>query len=115
MWHGILVDQAFEEEFLSSLKVIGKKKSSDWTLLKIELHENDVEKFVEVIQENMKDGFYSHLYSKDSNLIIIFKKRTFTIKSEKSTWNEAIEYGKSIGIPEEQLDFYPCRFEDETY
>ena len=37
---------------------------------------------------------------------VIFKNKVFTIKfSDKSTWSEAISYGKSIGIPEEQLDF----------
>jgi hypothetical protein len=25
--------------------------------------------------------------------------------SDKSTWNDATEYGKSLGIPKEQLDF----------
>lgn len=70
---------------------------------------------VETIQKNMKDGFYSHLYSKDGKLIVIFKKKVIKMKSDKSTWNEATKYGKSIGIPKEQLDFYPRRFEDETY
>ncbi len=115
MWHGILIDKAFTEEFLSSLKVIGKNKSDDWILLKIEVPDDHIEKSVQEIQKNMDSDFYSHLYSKDGNLIVIFKEKVFRIKSDKSTWTEAIKHGKSIGIPEEQLDFYPCRFEDETY
>jgi len=115
MWHGILIDEAFPEGFLSSLKVIGKKKSDDWILLKIEVPDSSVEKSVQEIQKHMKDEFYSHLYSKDGKLIVIFKKKAIRIESDKSTWEEAVEYGKSIDIPEEQLDFYPCRFEDETY
>jgi hypothetical protein len=113
MWHGILIDKAFTENFLSSLIVIGKKKSDGWVLPKIEVTEEDVEKSVQEIQKNMRDDFYSHLYSEDGNLIIIFKNKLFKIKSDTFTWNDAVEYGKPIGIPEEQLDFYPCRFEDE--
>ena len=39
-------------------------------------------------------------------VLVVFKSKTFDIKhSDKSTWSEAMAYGKSIGIPEEQLDF----------
>jgi hypothetical protein len=37
---------------------------------------------------------------------IVFKDKSFNIKySDKNTWTDAINYGKSKGIPEEQLDF----------
>ena len=40
------------------------------------------------------------------DIIVIFKNKIFNIKySDKKTWSEAVAYGKSIGIPEEQLDF----------
>lgn len=39
-------------------------------------------------------------------VLAVFKNKTFDIKhSDKSTWSGAVEHGKSIGIPEEQLDF----------
>lgn len=115
MWHGILVNKAFPEKFLSSLRIVGKKKSDDWVLLKIEVKNNDVDRISRLIQKNMKDDFYSHLYNKYGSLIVIFKNRIFKIKSDKTTWKQVVAYGKSIKIPEEQLDFYPCRFEDEEY
>ncbi len=115
MWHGILVDAAFDRDFFHKMKIIGKKKSGKWVLLKIEAKNNDVDRIARLIQENMKDDFYSHLYNKYGSLIVIFKDRIFKIKSEKITWKQAVAYGKSIEIPGEQLDFYPCRFEDEDY
>ena len=116
MWHGIMIDVAFDgRKFVNKLDVIGKKVDGDWTLLKIGILDNDVERSVQEIQKNMKGGFYSHIYSKDGKLIVIFKKKIIRMESDKSTWKEAVEYGKSIGIPEGQLDFYPCRFEDEEY
>jgi hypothetical protein len=62
----------------------------------------------------MVDGFYFHFYKGD-DLIIIFKERIFRVKTDMATWKEVIEYGKTLNIPAKQLDFYPCRVEDETY
>ena len=39
-------------------------------------------------------------------MTILFKGKRFEIKfSDKSTWKDAVNYGLSIGIPAEQLDF----------
>lgn len=46
-----------------------------------------------------------HFWNAD-DVIAVFSNKLFRFKhSDKSTWNEAIEYGKSLGIPKEQLDF----------
>lgn len=115
MWHGILVDAAFDARFLNSMKIVGRKKSGGWTLLKIEVGDKDVSKAAKRIQDSMKGGFYSHLYSKDGRLIIIFKNKIFRAKADKKTWAAATAYGKLLGIPAGQLDFWPCTFEDEDY
>lgn len=40
------------------------------------------------------------------DVVVVYKDKNFRIKySDKSTWAEAVEHGKSRGIPEEQLDF----------
>lgn len=37
---------------------------------------------------------------------VVFREKIFSIKfTDKSTWKDAVTHGKSIGIPEEQLDF----------
>lgn len=37
---------------------------------------------------------------------VVYKNKIFDLKiSDKSTWDDALTYGRSIGIPEEQLDF----------
>jgi len=45
----------------------------------------------------------------------VYKDRIFSISSKKTTWKEAVEYGKTLGIPDEQLDFVPNEFEQEIY
>jgi hypothetical protein len=60
-------------------------------------------------------GFYCHFY-RGEELVVVFKERIFKANAcDKSTWAEILEYGKSIHIPEAQLDFLPCKIEDETY
>ena len=49
--------------------------------------------------------WYMHFWNGDT-VIAVFPNRIFRFKhSDKSTWHEAIEHGKSLDIPEEQLDF----------
>lgn len=114
-YHGIIVDASQRDRSIfNKLKILGKKKDEDWVLYKIEVKSRDIKKIIKELQENMIDGFYFHFY-KDDELIVVFKKKIFKIKTDKSTWNEVIKYGKSLGIPEEELDFYPCKVEDEVY
>jgi len=116
-YHGIIVDVSQKDESIfHNLKILGQKKTEDgeWTLYKIGVETDKIDEILKKLQENMVEGFYFHFY-KNKELIVVFKKRIFKVKIDKSTWNKIIEYGKSLNIPEEQLDFYPCRIEDETY
>jgi len=114
-YHGILVDVSQKDKsILNKLKILGQKKDGGWILYKIECEPEKIEDIIKQLQKNMVDGFYFHFY-RDNELIVIFKKRIFRITIEKSSWNEVIKYGKTLNIPKEQLDFFPCKIEDETY
>lgn len=59
----------------------------------------------EIFAENMKYNWYGHFW-KDNDIVAVFQGRMFNlIKDDKSTWKEAIEFGLSQNIEEEQLDF----------
>jgi hypothetical protein len=62
---------------------------------------------VQNLVENLEDGpWYIHLWELGKNTItVVFKDKVFTVTRSKDTWREAVLYGKSLGIPEEQLDF----------
>ena len=117
-YHGIIIDLSQKDEkVLERLNILGQRKTSDgkWVLYKVVVNPDSIEDTIKQLQENMVDEkYYFHFY-KDSRLIVVFKRKIFRIGTDKSTWDKAIEYGKSLGVPEEQLDFYPCRIEDETY
>ena len=117
MYHGIIIDQEFNDpSFYSSFKIFGDKKSGSWTLYGIEIEDSQLENTILGIQQNMKtnEPWYAHLYN-DDKLIVIFKNKVFNIKSHASTWQPIIEYGRKLNIPEEQLDFWPNRFQDEKH
>ena len=64
------------------------------------------DKQIEALSSQIKDGWYAHFWKDKKKLVAVFRGKKFEFKSrDKSTWNEAVEYGKSVGIPEEQLDF----------
>ena len=116
VWHGILVATGFiGEEIVHKINVIGVTTGGHWMLMKIEAHEDELEELTDVVQRCMKDNFYTHFYNESGDLKVVFKDRIFDIKSDKNTWKEAVNHGLRIGIPKEQMYFYPHKFEDETY
>lgn len=116
MWHGILVDVGFRDEKITdSVRIIGRASGGHWTLYKIEVKDEDLDKLVRIIQETMKDHFYSHFYNEKGEMIVVFTDKVFKMTQDKKTWDPAIKHGLKKEIPIEQLDFYPYRFEDETY
>ena len=60
---------------------------------------------IEAISHQIKRGWYAHFW-KGQKLLAVFLSKKFEFRAkDRATWKDAIEYGKSIGIPEEQLDF----------
>ena len=117
VYHGILLDTEFEDRnFIYRFKILGSKKSerNPWMMYKVEAANDDIEKIMKEVQVKLIDGSYAHFYS-DNEIIVVFKKKIFRLTADKSTWKPFIDYGKSIGIPAEQLDMKSCRFEDEVY
>ncbi len=117
MYHGIIIDQEFKDRNLpKSFKIFAKKQSGEWGVYGIEIEDTEVEATIKRIQESMRDNepWYAHLYN-DKELIVVFKDRMFKVKPHISTWKPIIEYGRKQNIPEEQLDFWPNRFQDEKH
>jgi hypothetical protein len=118
-YHGIIVEESLREpSILRSVSVLGRKRGRDWTLLRVGVSEGVLQETIESVRRNLKvvNGvpFYAHFY-RSGELIVVFPDRVFRITPNKDTWAQAVNYGKSVGIPLDQLDFLPCRFEDETY
>lgn len=117
VFHGILVDVSFiDRRYPLSFKIFAQKRSGDWDLIGIEVPREHIDSVVADIQAHMRtdEHFYNHLYD-DEMVIVIFKQRIFYVKSHASSWTEVQKYSDALGIPNEQLDFWPNRFQDEIH
>lgn len=108
-YKGTIVQESLtDDRILNELDIVGLKitdednPSNRWHLFTVLATEGEIKKLSNYLKP---EKWYAHFWNGD-NVIAIFPKRVFNFKhSDKSTWKEAVEYGKSIGIPEEQLDF----------
>lgn len=100
----IVVESLIDQSILDSLKVIKSEVSPNlgWHLFTVEVSESDIGKFANNIESNK---WYMHFW-RDREVIAVFKDKSFKFNyDDKTSWNPAVEYGLSIGIPKEQLDF----------
>jgi hypothetical protein len=123
-YHGIIFNISQKDgSVFKSLNIIGKRRylGGLLTIYKICVPVSYLDETIRRIQNNMRDGilfkkqeFYVHFY-KQEELVIVFKDKVFRTTTDRSTWKEAIEYGVSRGIKEQQLDFKPCKIEEEEF
>jgi hypothetical protein len=60
---------------------------------------------IELFKINMRYNWYGHFWN-GNRILAIFENKVFELdKNNEETWKDAIEYGKTQGILEEQLDF----------
>lgn len=117
MYHGIILDFEFTNtKYPEQFKIFAKRKSSsnNWTLFGIEVPNDRIEFVIADIRANMKfdKPYYAHLYN-DNDLLVVFKEKVFKVKPHNSTWGKVLAYGKQLGIPKEQMNIWPNRFQDE--
>lgn len=85
------------------MRISSAEKPADrWHLYKVEIDGDDIEGLAGQLRQ---EKWYMHFWSGD-DVAVVFPAKVFRLKySDKSTWMDAVEYGRSIGIPDEQLDF----------
>ncbi len=105
MYKGTIIENSLSnKEILKRIRVNKTWKSGDWTLHGVSLDEDQI---VELASSLDNGPWYIHIWRPGNDEVkVIYKDKIFNIMfSDKSTWNDATEYGKSLGIPKEQLDF----------
>jgi hypothetical protein len=105
LYKAIIVENSLaDKSILAKIKIQDTRQDGDWTLHDALVSKEQIPDFVKALAPG---PWYIHLWQSGSDdVIVVFREKIFTIKhSDKSTWTDAVAYGKSIGIPEEQLDF----------
>ena len=84
---------------------------SQWTLHTVEIPEAHVEDIAWEVSEALDtehDGSWYADFKNDEQHVVIFHNRVFLIdRRSDAQYEEARQYGLSLGIPEYQLDFKP--------
>lgn len=105
MLRATIVDQSlYDKSILDKLQVEKTYPSGAWMLHDVLIDESMILDLAKALESG---PWYIHAWQPGQDSVkVVFKNRIFEIQhSDKATWKEALEYGKSIGIPEEQLDF----------
>ena len=118
-YHGIIIRESLTDpSALTIVRILGQRKGGPWTLLRVGVSARTLRRAIARIQHGLRTvdtvPFYAHFYRKDE-LLVVFPRRLFRLRPERTTWGPAVSYGRSLGINEDELDFNPCRFEEETY
>ncbi len=108
-YKGTIVEESLSDNrILNDIKILNFRISKDenpndrWHLYTVNVSKDDIKKLSTYIGAGK---WYMHFW-KDNDVVAVFKDKIFEFKhNNKSTWADAIAYGKSIGIPDEQLDF----------
>lgn len=100
---GIIIENSLANlDTFSQLQIDKTWKEGDWTLHTVSATHAQLPDLARCL----KDGpWYMHFWDEDE-VIVLYKTRTFrALHADPESFMEAISYGKSIGIPEEQLKF----------
>lgn len=103
VYEGTIIKESLKNaSILDDLRIISEWQDEDWHLYKVEVGEE----YFERLSSALLDGpWYMHFWN-GNDIAVVFKSRVFHIKAnDRTTWSLAVEYGKSLGIPESQLDF----------
>ena len=100
----IVAESLIDKSALNNLEVIKSEVSPNlgWHLFTVKGSEEQVNGLSKNIESSK---WYMHFW-RERDVIAVFKDRVFRFNyDDKKSWEPAVEYGLSIGIPKEQLDF----------
>ena len=105
IYEGIIIEESLiDSKYMNGIEIIKTEiaHNGQWTLRTVNITKEKIEYLSGKIKSN---SYYMHFWN-NRDVIVVFKDKTFEIDYDnKETWEDAIEYGISIGIPKEQLDF----------
>ena len=120
-FNGVIIEESLEnKDVLKKVKILKteiepvteKHKTpwiKQWTLHTVEILENQPDIIAKDLSEllDSEHNWYAE-FKNATHHYIIFRNKVFVIdRSSKEQYDEANNYGISLGIPEYQVDFHP--------
>lgn len=120
-YKGVIIEESLENKsVLKDVKILSTKVESvvekhktpwlkQWTLHAVEITEDKVDEVANQLGRDLdsEHSWYAD-FKNETTHYIIFKNKVFKIdRTSKEQYDEAKEYGISLGIPPYQVDFHP--------
>ena len=109
MYEGTIVEESLaDNRFLNGLELIGVRITGSedpakrWHLWHVRVTRAQAS----ALSGQLAAGtWYAHFWN-GNDVIAVFRDKEFSFDhADKGTWQDAVAHGRSLGIPEEQLDF----------
>lgn len=109
-YKGAIVEESLEDRsVLENFDIIDTTVTDDenpndrWHINKVLADREQIEKLSKFIKS---EKWYVHFWDEEGNMIVVFRDKIFSFrKDDLDGRREAVEYGLTVNIPEEQLDF----------
>jgi hypothetical protein len=78
-----------------------------WTLIEFQAHDEDANRLADSLERSLRQtgGWYCDFRS-DAETFVVFAGRTIRYpRGDQSGRGAAVDYGRSVGVPEAQLDW----------
>jgi hypothetical protein len=110
MYNGAIVLESLEDPKIpKDFKVISIEETKDtnpanrWHIYEVEATRDQLVKLSKVIKPTK---WYAHFWNEKREVIAVFRDKIFEFNfDDTKSWEPAIQYGLSVQIPKEQLDF----------
>ena len=107
-YKGCVVEESLDDNrVLNGIELANVKISDDakpeerWHIYRVYATEDQID----YLSAHIKDGWYMHFWD-GKTMIVTFKGKSFKFDfGDKEAWKPVVDYGLSLGIPREQLDF----------
>lgn len=122
-YRGVIIEESLETaDVLREVRIVQTKVESvtekhqtpwlkQWTLHTVEIPEERVRAITENISQSLDRQHGASWYAdfkNDFTHFIIFRNKIFQVdRSKKEQYETVVKYGRSLGIPDYQLDFSP--------
>lgn len=120
-YKGVIIEESLDDKKIFGLAhivstkvedVVGKHKTpwlKKWTLHAVEIEPENAQRAAEILAMDLeKEHNWYADFKNNTHHYIIFRGRIFYIdRVSKEQYDEAKNYGISLGIPEYQVDFHP--------
>lgn len=105
-WRGLVVEESLEDAAaLAGADVLSTRttQDGDWRIHTVSASPDTFS--FEALARSVKQGWYAHFW-KDGEVLAVFRDALFRFDHDRrETWEPALEHGRSLGIPDAELDF----------